>query len=110
MTLLVLGLLTLFFLQSGSTFLAFLTLIVALLLAVSSTTRPASGAVYGPPNPYVIQQQPTMWPAKTKFEIRPNYPGDPDGDEWISGKAGQWVLLFGLAIKKLFGLGKGKGH
>ena len=105
MTLIVLALLTLFFFQINATFLAFLTLIVGLIVAVSRDETagrgvPMSAGNYGAPGNM------PPWPAKTKFEFRPNYPGDPDGDEWISGKAGQYVTLVGLGLQKLFGSSK----
>ena len=108
--LIVLAMAALFFYQIGSTFLAFLVLIVLVVMMLSSQgggeAAMGGGHGGGVPNPYVINQSGSVWPTKTKFEFRPNYPGDPDGDEWISGKAGQWFLFFGNAAKSLFGLNR----
>ena len=107
--LIVLAMAALFFYQIGSTFLAFLVLIVLVVMMLSSQGSGAGvmgGQGGGVPNPYVINQSGSVWPSKTKFEFRPNYPGDPDGDEWISGKAGQWFLFFGNAAKSLLGVGR----
>ena len=109
LSLIVLAMVALFFFQAGSTFLAFLVLIVLGVMLLSNSQSQGAAGGYGGgghANPYVIHQQGATWPAKTKFEFRPNYPGDPDGDEWISGKAGQWVLLFGRAAKSVLGLGR----
>lgn len=116
LTLILLLFVAYFFWSSGATFLAILTLAVAFIVAISSSQQqPAAqtaypGAAPGSPVPIVVQAGGGGQTFPRKFEFRPNFPGDPDGDEWISGKLGQWIVLFVRAFAKLFSLGKPKAE
>ncbi len=117
LTLIVLAFFAYFFYSIGSTFLAFLTLAVAIIFALSSKSEPsgnqAAAAGYGPmPQQIVVGGGHPSASFPRKFEFRPNFPGDPDGDEWVSGKLGAWIVLFGRIIKKIFGTSdtKSKSH
>lgn len=115
LTLILLLFVAYFFWSSGATFLALLTLAVAFIVAIGSPQKPAAppaaypGAAPGSPVPIVVQAGGGQTFPR-KFEFRPNFPGDPDGDEWISGKLGQWIVLFVRAFAKLFSLGKPKAE
>ncbi|MFH0971361.1 MAG: hypothetical protein V1835_02230 [Candidatus Micrarchaeota archaeon] len=119
LTLILLAFFAYFFYSIGSTFLAFLTLVVAIVFALSSAKEGNAPAGYGPAGvahtggvqPIIIgggSQTPAAFPRK--FEFRPNFPGDPDGDEWISGKLGMWVVMGGRLIKKIFSSSAPKEH
>ncbi|MFH1751222.1 MAG: hypothetical protein ABH863_06080 [Candidatus Micrarchaeota archaeon] len=111
LTLILLAFFAYFFYSIGSTFLAFLSITVAIIFALSSPKTEGAGAGHGAPagyyppgvQPIVIGNQQPVASFPRKFEFRPNFPGDPDGDEWISGKLGMWIVLFGRMIKKIFG-------
>ncbi|HLC47623.1 MAG TPA: hypothetical protein VJI13_00990 [Candidatus Norongarragalinales archaeon] len=111
LTLILLAFFAYYFYSIGSTFFAFLSLAVAIIFALSSANEPSGAAAGGGHaiamhgggvQPIVIGGQPSA-SFPRKFEFRPNFPGDPDGDEWISGKMGAWIVLFGRAVKKIFG-------
>ena len=115
LTLILLLFVAYFFWSSGATFLAILALAVAFIVAIGSPQQqPAAHQAYpgmppGSPAPIIVQAGGgggQTFPRK--FEFRPNFPGDPDGDEWISGKLGQWIVLFVRAFAKLFSLGRPK--
>ena len=116
LTLVLLLFVTYFFWSSGATFLAVLTLAVAFIVALGSPQQqPAAHPAYpgmppGTPMPIVVQAGGGGQAFPRKFEFRPNFPGDPDGDEWISGKLGQWIVLFVRAFAKLFSLGRPKSE
>jgi hypothetical protein len=112
LTLVLLAFFAYFFYSIGATFLAFLSLVVAIIFALSSARGEASGGAGhgtmvpgygGGVQPIVIQSGQPAAAFPRKFEFRPNFPGDPDGDEWISGKLGAWMVLGGRVVKKLFG-------
>ncbi|MFH1442881.1 MAG: hypothetical protein ABIG96_02505 [Candidatus Micrarchaeota archaeon] len=112
LTLILMAFFAYFFYSIGSTFLAFLVLVVAIVFALSSSQQPAAsghggaaGTLPGGVQPIVIQSGQPAAAFPRKFEFRPNFPGDPDGDEWISGKLGAWVVLFGKILGSLFGGG-----
>ncbi|MFH1200249.1 MAG: hypothetical protein V1708_04225 [Candidatus Micrarchaeota archaeon] len=119
LTLVLLALVAYVFWQSGSTFLAMLVLAVGLIMALSGSQQQPSHHAPGAggyPAGYPGGQMPIVVNAgggggaslPRKFEFRPNFPGDPDGDEWISGKLGMWIVLIVRAFAKIFSLGSKK--
>ncbi|MBU1197844.1 hypothetical protein KJ765_05030 [Candidatus Micrarchaeota archaeon] len=112
LTLIVMAGIAFYFWSAGATFLAFLVFIVALIMALGSTQQKApaamQGAVMAPGGqmPIVVQAGGGGSALPRKFEFRPNFPGDPDGDEWISGKLGAWIVLIVRIIQSLFSLGQ----
>ncbi|MBI5225387.1 hypothetical protein HY989_05965 [Candidatus Micrarchaeota archaeon] len=112
MLLVLMAIVTYFFFSVGATFLAFLSCVVLVMFLFSSQgsqnnahggSTVAHGATHGGVQPIIIggNQPAAHFPNKISF--RPNFPGDPDGDEWISGRFGAWVVLFGRMLKKFFG-------
>ncbi|MEK6954089.1 MAG: hypothetical protein AABX01_03720 [Candidatus Micrarchaeota archaeon] len=117
LTLILLAFFAYFFYSIGSTFLAFLSITVAIIFAISSPKAESAGspgqAVYrggGGQQPIIVQagggHAPAAFPRK--FEFRPNFPGDPDGDEWISSRIGLWIVMFFRMIKRVFGSSESK--
>lgn len=106
LTLILLAFFAYFFYTIGSTFLAFLSITVAIIFALSSPKETSAGGhgamMHGAgQQPIIVQSAPSA-SFPRKFEFRPNFPGDPDGDEWISGKLGAWMVLGGRILKKVF--------
>lgn len=115
LTLVVLLLVAFYFWSAGATFLALLALVVALIMALNNSQQPAApahGTVMAGPGgqvPIIVNTGGNGGGAlPRKFEFRPNFPGDPDGDEWISGKLGAWVVLIVRIFRSIFSLGAAK--
>ncbi|MFH1107074.1 MAG: hypothetical protein V1787_04205 [Candidatus Micrarchaeota archaeon] len=104
LTLVVLAVIGYVFWQSGQTFLAALVLAVALIGALASSQPAQRQAPGHAGSPQVVVQGGSQIPAN--FQFRPNYPGQLDGDEWISTNLGNWLVLIGNFIGRLFSIGR----